>query len=580
MKRDVAGLTAKGFDVCVVGGGIFGACAAWDAAQRGLSVALIERDDFASWTSANSFKLIHGGIRYVQHMDVKRVRESSGERRAFLRIAPHVVRPLPFIIPTHGHGMKGKEVLRTGMAIYDAMTFDRNRGLADPARRVPGCRAMSLDETLAFAPGLPRDGLTGAAMMTDGQMMNPPRLILSFVRSAADAGAVVANHVEAVSFERQGDAITGVRFRDRIAGREGTIRAKVTINAAGPYADLLLDAGLEGHATKRQPFSRDACFVVPRVLFDDRRALAVQGATHDPEAHLSRGERHLFFAPWHGYTVVGTWHRVWDGDPNDLHVTTKELQGWLDEINAAYPAFRLTRDDVSRVNCGLVPFGENEEGATHLKYGHRSALIDHARVDAVDGLVTLIGVRLTMGRLEAERAVDLALRKLGRTGPRCRTAQTPVHGGDTTDVEGLRARLHAKAPQDASPDAREALLYNHGTAAFDILAYGEEDPALLTTFGDGAPTFRAEIVHAARCEMAQTLADVLLRRTDLAAGRTPDDAVVEECARIAGRELGWDEVRIRDEVDIWEETVAGRLVDAHAPSSRAWSPAPDPAPVG
>ncbi|MBZ0268595.1 FAD-dependent oxidoreductase, partial [bacterium] len=447
MKRDVTSLREREFDVCVIGGGIFGVCAAWDAAQRGLSVALIERDDFAAWTSANSYKLIHGGIRYVQHMDVRRVRESSNERRAFLRIAPHAVRPLPIVIPTYGHGMKGKEVLRIGMGIYDALTPDRSRGLADPARRVPACRTMSLTETLDFAPELPRDGLTGGALMHDGQMMNPPRLVLSFVHSAAAAGAVVANHVEAVSFERDANAITGVRFRDRLDGTEGTIRAKVTINAAGPYADLLLDAGLDAHATRRQPFSRDACFVVARPLFDDRRALAVQGATHDPEAHLSRGERHLFFAPWHGYTVVGTWHRVWDGDPNSLHVTTDELQGWLDEINAAYPAFHLTPGDVTRVNCGLVPFGENDEGAQHLKYGHRSSLIDHARVDAVDGLVTLIGVRLTMGRLEAERAVDVALRKLGRSGPRCRTAETPLHGGDTDDVEALRARLHAEAPQ-------------------------------------------------------------------------------------------------------------------------------------
>jgi len=557
VKRDLAALREREFDVAIVGAGIFGACAAWDAAQRGLSVALIERNDFASWTSANSFKLIHGGLRYVQHGDVRRVRESSGERRAFLRLAPHLVRPLPIVIPTYGHGMKGKEVLRIGMGIYDLLTWDRNRGLADPPRRVPACWTLGRREMLELAPGLDQAGLTGGAVMYDGQMLNPPRLVLAFVRSAAAAGAVVANHVEATGFERSGGTVTGVRFRDRLGDGEGTVRARVTINAAGPYADLLLTAGLAEHGTERGPYSRDACFVIPRPLFDDRHGVAVQGATRDPEAHVSRGERHLFFAPWHGNTVVGVWHRVWNLDPRDLHVTDAELQSWLDEINAAYPALGLTLHDISRVNCGLVPFGENEEGATDLKYGHRSTLLDHASVDAVDGLVTIIGVRYTMGRLEAERAVDLACRKLGRGVPPCLTAVTPVHGGDVPDLEVLREWVENEGPSDVPPEARRALARNHGDAAGEILDYGNEDEALLEVLPD-TTTLRAEVVHAVRHEMAQTLADVLFRRTDLAPAQDPPDEAVRECAELMARELGWDEARVRDEVEGWRDTMAGQ----------------------
>ena len=158
MKRDLSRLTDSEFDLVVIGGGIFGACAAWDAAQRGLSVALIDRGDFCSATSANHLKMVHGGIRYLQHGDIYRLRQSSGERRAFLRIAPHLVRPLPVVIPTYGHGMKGKAVLRTGMAIYDLLAADRNQGITDPARRIPPGSSLETNEVLRMFPGLP--GLT------------------------------------------------------------------------------------------------------------------------------------------------------------------------------------------------------------------------------------------------------------------------------------------------------------------------------------------------------------------------------------------------------------------------------------
>ncbi len=163
MKRNLPQIADQTFDVVVIGGGIFGACAAWDAAQRGLSVALFERHDFGGATSANSLKMVHGGIRYVQHLDVARVRHSAAERRTMLKIAPHLVNPLPIVIPTYGHGMKGKGALRIGMGLFDLMTLDANRGLADKRRRIPWCGTLSRQKTLAMYPGLNAEGLTGAA---------------------------------------------------------------------------------------------------------------------------------------------------------------------------------------------------------------------------------------------------------------------------------------------------------------------------------------------------------------------------------------------------------------------------------
>ena len=316
MKRNLDTLAGREHDLAIIGGGFFAACAAWDASLRGLSVALIERGDFGGATSAHSFKMVHGGIRYIQHADFRRMRESSGERRALLRIAPHLVNPLPIVIPTYGHGIKGKAALQIGASIFDCITSDRNRGLDDPDRRVPRSRALSKQEVLSRFNGLRKEGLTGAVIFADAQMYNPPRLVLSVLRSAADAGAAVANYVEATAFLREGNRIRGVRAHDSLTGSDFDIRARVTLNAAGPYAEHLLAERLGVNLEPRGTYSRDASFVVARRLLDGDHGLAVLGRTRDPDAIFSRGQRHLFIVPWRDYTLIGVWHRVHDAHPD------------------------------------------------------------------------------------------------------------------------------------------------------------------------------------------------------------------------------------------------------------------------
>lgn len=531
MNRDLNELTSRQFDLVVIGAGIFGVCSAWDAAQRGLSVAIIERSDFGAATSANSYKIVHGGIRYIQHGDVFRLRQSSNERRIFLKIAPHLVRPLPIVIPTYGRGIKGKSALRAGMALYDLLTADRNRGIADPARRIPWGRILGRDEVLGLFPDLDRQGLTGAAQFCDGQMYNPPRLVLAVLQKAVEAGALAANYVEATGMLREGSRITGVRCRDALSGESFDVRGRVTLNAAGPYAERLLKRALGLDGLPGETYSRDACFVVPRTLLDDRRALALQAQTSDPDAILSRGARHLFVAPWRDYTVVGTWHKVHTDDPDAFTVTDEELQAFLDEVNAAYPALELTLDDVSIWNAGLVPFGENPRGAVNLRYGHRSLLIDHTKVNGLDNLVTLIGVRFTTGRWEALRAIDLVFRKLGIGPPPSRTDRTPVQGGEIEDWSDFLRRARAEYGQSLGEDVVSSLAHNLGSDFRRICSYVTERPELGARIGN-TPTIKAQVVHAIRQEMAQTLGDVVFRRTDLASGGYPGRAALEECAEI------------------------------------------------
>jgi glycerol-3-phosphate dehydrogenase len=547
MQRDPTALARGEFDLVVVGGGIFGAAAALDAAQRGLSTALIERGDFCGATSAHSFKMIHGGVRYLQHADVPRIRQSARARAAFLRTAPHLAHPLPIVVPTYGRGMKSRPVLRLGLGAYDLLTADRNRRIADPTRRIPAARFLGRDEVLRDYPGLAPRGLTGAGVFCDGQMYSPPRLVLAFVQSAAAAGAVCANYVEAVGLLQRGERVTGVVAQDRLTGERIEIRGRLVLNAAGPYAERLLEGGLGRGLEPPTPFSRDAYFIVPRRLIAGDRALTVPSLTRDPDAILSRGARHLFLVPWRDVTLVGVWHKIYRGDPDRYGITEPELEAWIAEINQAYGGLGLTPDDVALGSAGLVPFGENDPDSRHLRYAHRSRIVDHAAERGLDGLLTLIGVRYTTGPVEAVEVVDMVCRRLGRRGAPSRLETEPVRGGRFDDFEALVGEVARRLLPDAGPESARAMAHNHGSAFGEVLALLEERPAWRHRLGD-SHVLGAEIAHAARGEMAMTLADAVFRRSDLCTAGHPGDAALEAAARIMAECRGWRPARLAAEL--------------------------------
>jgi glycerol-3-phosphate dehydrogenase len=546
MKRKIAALTAQVYDLIVIGGGIFGVYAAWDAALRGLTVALVEQGDFGHATSANHFKLVHGGIRYLQHGDLRRVRESSRERSTLLRVAPHLVQPLPFVFPTYGHGLQGKEAMAAGLLLYDLLTLDRNQGIRDPKRQIGAGYTLSRQRCLALFPALAPQGLTGAAVFQESQMYNPTRLTLACLRAAVNAGVVAANYVQATGFLQKANQVIGIQAQDRFSQEGLAIRGRVVINAAGPWADDLLQKAI-GHGLHTKPsFSRDALFVVKRPLVSEEYALALPARTKDADALISRGHRHLFLVPWRGHTLVGVWHRLHQGGPDDYKITEQDLQGFIAEVNAAYPALQLTLDDVAMCNAGLILFGaEGQEQSKH-SFGKRSLVIDHAQTHQIEGLLTLIGVRYTTARGVAEQAIDRVLAKLGQTPRRSQTAVTPVYGGAIECFnEYLQQAIH-QCPPTLSPAVMPALVHNYGSAHQEILAYGDENPCWLQRLGD-SNVLKAEVIHAVRTEMAQTLSDVVFRRTDLGTGGHPGAAALHECATLLAAELAWDARRIHEE---------------------------------
>jgi glycerol-3-phosphate dehydrogenase len=553
MQRNINSLTEKVYDLVIVGGGIFGICVAWDATLRGLSVALIDKSDFAHAASSQHFKLVHGGIRYLQHADIKRTRQSSIERNVLLRLAPHLVHPLPFAIPTYGHGLRGKEALVAGLALYDLINFDRNRGITDPKSVIPPGRIISPQECLDLFPDLEKRGLTGAVLIYEAQMYNPPRLSISFLRSAVKAGTVAANYVQALEFMHDHDRIIGVKAQDVLNGDNLDIRGKVVINAAGPWASQLLNNSLGTGIISNPSFSRDAWFTVDRPLLSEEYALALQAKSKDRDALISRGFRHLFLVPWRGHTLIGVWHVVHHGGPDEYSVTERDLDEFLEEVNLAYPSLDLTLKDISIWNAGLILFGDKNSNGNSLSFGKRSLLIDHEKDYRVSGLISLIGVRYTTARGMAKKAVDLVFKKLGKQPPNSITKSTPIFGGKIECFDEYVNQHACHFPETLSREIITSLIHNYGSAYQEVLKYITEEDSWAEKLGT-SNVIKAEVIHGVCEEMAQTLADIVFRRTDLGTGGYPGIDAMHTCADVMASELGWDKARVKKEIESVENT--------------------------
>jgi glycerol-3-phosphate dehydrogenase len=564
MQRNPAKLADGEYDVLVIGAGAFGAAAARDAVLRGLRTALIERSDFGGATSAECFKMVHGGIRYLQHADLPRLRASSHERSALLRIAPHLVQPLPIAIPTYGYGRRGRAFLAAGAAAYDVLTLDRNRGIRDRQRHIRRSRFVSRSRLLELFPHLRAPDLSGAVVFEDGQMYNPARLVLAFVSAAVDAGATACNYVEAMKFLWRGAAVCGVRARDRMSGDEFDIRARLVLNAAGPWADYLQNDPQRFGAWRRLPFSRDAYFIVDRAPTSEY-GVAVQGLSRDKDAVLGRATRHLFAVPWRDKTLIGVWHCLFPEFPDAAHVQPEELDTWMAELNCVYPALQLSASEVTFANCGLVPFGKTAT-ATELSFGKESRIVDHRAAHGVAGLVSLVGIRFTTARADAARALDLLLRQLPRAPRAVDTARLPLAGGDIEDFAAFEAQALLTRPPGVGADTLRALLRNHGTRYAQVLRGREPQVA------PGTTTLLAEIHHAVDHEMAVKLEDVVMRRSELAAGSHPGRRALEAAAMEMAKHLRWSDSRMRDELSATERTLArhlARTIPAPTTSARS-----------
>jgi len=540
LRRDLKTLSSSSFDLLVIGGGILGACIARDAALRCLATALVERGDFGSETSSNNLKVVHGGLRYLQYFDLGVAREALRERSVWLRIAPHLVEPLPIAVPTYGHGPAGREALRAGLAIHDLIAWDRNRDLPR-GRSLPPGRLLTRRELLELAPELEGSRPNGGVLFYDAQMYSPERLVLEVVQAASQAGAVVANYAEAEGPARPEPPFTATPIRDRVGGGAFSVRAHLIVNAGGPASLGFLERLLGRRTTAFPSYSLAMNLMFPS--FGHRVAFALRSGS-DSSTPLKGSRRHLFVVPWRGHTLVGTAHYDHRADPATFTLNEQEVTRFLDEVNACWPGRSLRRDETQLVHAGLLP-ARSISGSSGVRLRRRPLVVDHA-CEGMPNLVSAVSVKFTTARLLAERTIDLAMRNLGYHPSACLTANQPLPGGIGESPADLAGRAERAWGEALPTDVLQHLLRTYGGRYENVIAVRESRQGWDRRIVASAPVILAQFVHGVREEMAQQPEDLVLRRTELGARGMSSPAAIEAARQVLRSEPASSSVGLRD----------------------------------
>ena len=517
-------LSGTELDVLVVGGGIVGAGTALDAVTRGLSVGLLEQRDLASGTSSRSSKLIHGGLRYLEMLDFGLVREALQERGLLLtRLAPHLVKPVPFLYPLTGRGWE-RPYVGAGLALYDLMAT-----AGKYERGVPRHRHLLKRQVRRIAPDLVTDDLAGAIQYHDAQV-DDARLVTAVARTAAAHGAHVCTRTKVTGFLREGERVTGVRCTDLETGRHLEVRARVVVNAAGVWTDEIQEM-VGGRGALHVQASKGIHLVVPR-----DRIRSDSGIILRTDASV------LFVIPWGRHWIIGTTDTAWDLDKAHPAASRTDIEYLLGQVNRVLRE-PLRREDVEGVYAGLRPLlsGESEQTSRISR--------EHTVVTPVAGLVIIAGGKLTTYRVMARDAVDAAAHSLGPGVPTSITERVRLVGADgyETRTNQRDTLAHASGLHVARIDH---LLNRYGGLVDELLALVDARPELGQPLPGAEDYLSAEVVYAVTHEGARHLDDVLTRRTRISI-ETFDRGVAaaRPTAELMARTLGWDDARLEDEVD-------------------------------
>ena len=564
------------FDLIVVGAGINGAGIARDAAMRGLKVLLLDKDDISAGTTQWATRLIHGGLRYLEYYEVHLVRESLAEREKLLHIAPHLVKPLRFVVPIYERSKRGPGMIRLGMIGYDVLSFDKS---------VPNHRMLSREEALEQYPGLNPDGLLGAATYYDGQVEYAERVAVENALSAREHGATVVTHAEVrrLLFEEPQNGglprVSGVEFEDKLHGGAYKAHSAVTVNVAGPWVDRVLsgagsfgiDDAPEGETGEREQMiggTKGSHLIVDQFPGAPQDAIYVEARADG---------RPYFIVPWNGRYLIGTTDFRYKDDLDYVSADDDEIDYLIDETNAVIPTANLSREDVLFTYSGVRPLPFKPEGSessitrAHVVYDHasgRSAAGGKLTVEGAgphaEGLITIVGGKLTTYRNLGRQTVNTVYKKLGRGAPASVTDKVPLPGGAVDDYEAFAADF--KAMSGLTDVLADRLLRLYGARAPEVLEEAGDDPSLRVSLAPDPSVetglMGCEVLYAFRREMAETLADALLRRTMVGLGPNVALDVDEAAAKVAVEHLGWTEERAREEVENFR-----RYVERYRPKS-------------
>ena len=566
-ERLLESIGERPFDLIVVGAGINGAGVARDAAMRGLRVLMLDKGDISSGTTQWATRLIHGGLRYLEHYEVPLVRESLRDREILLHIAPHLVKPLRFVVPIYDRSSRSPGMIRLGMIGYDVLSYDKS---------VPNHKMLSREEALREYPGLNPDGLKAAATYYDGQVEFAERIAVENAMSAAQNGAKVITYAEVTRllFEDGGSRVVGVEFEDRLNGGVYTARAPVTVNVTGPWVDRVLSGagtpGSEGEQANGRS-GEDGGHMIGGTKGSHIVVDPFPGAPKNAIYVEARADgRPYFIVPWNERYLIGTTDFRYEGDLDYVSAGQDEIDYLLEETNYVIPEAKLTRDSVLFTYAGVRPLPsapEGEEGSisrSHVVFDHakgKSAAGGRIKVAGgstrAEGLLSIIGGKLTTYRNLGRQTTDVVYKKLGVKAPKSATDRVPLPGGRAPDFDGFAEEFKTKSGLSGVLSRRLLKLY--GSRAYDVLAEAADDPSLKESLVSPPAVetglMGCEVLYAFRQEMAQKLSDVLLRRTMVAYGPKVALDVDEAAAAVAVKHLGWSEERAKQEVAEYREWI-------------------------
>ena len=513
------------FDLVVVGAGINGLGIARDAAERGLRTLIVEQQDLCSGVSAWSGRLIHGGLRYLEHMEIGLVRESLRERERLFKLAPHLVKPVNLIMPFYKKNRRPAWMIWAGMIAYDMLSLDKS---------VSFHRILGRSKVLERFSGMSRNGLSGAALFIDGQIEYAERLCVELALAASDKGAQIRIHQSVVGFEHQAGRVTGVRIRKRDGSVEA-ITAKAVINAAGPWVDRV-NKGLTESTTKRLIGGTKGSHIIVDPF---------PGSPSDVVYYESQADGRLVLViPWMGRYLIGTTDTKFDEEPDSARADNDEIEYLLSEVNTLIPESKLGREHILYTYSGVRPL-PHAPGVSEWKIPRSHIVLDH-KSEGLPGLYSIVSGKLTTYRQLAEDAVDIVMKQDFGRKTKCVNKNVPFPGAQEADLGALREELLTQSV--VKPDSIDRLIAIYGSRARLVVELAVKDKTLAERFDPYSAAIAAELLVAVKFEFAETLTDVFSRRILLAFEPGHGLASAARAGELLSKILGWNSAQIDDNI--------------------------------
>jgi glycerol-3-phosphate dehydrogenase len=534
------------FDILIIGGGITGIAIAREAAERGHSVAVIEKNDFGCATSAATSKLIHGGLRYLENFEFSLVRESLRERRILMLAASHLVKPLPFIIPILPWTEPNPFLIYLGLKLYDILSFDRNQFIPEE-NYIPSTRRITHHELINVLPELKNITKKGGFLYYDCQSTHPERLTLAFLKSAAEKGAKFFNHIQIENFitEKKYDKIIlkGVEVKDKITGKSATLTAKVIVNATGPWIDILLSK-ITGKPVKKILRSKGIHLLTKQIL-NHKVAVLFRTKTH----------RHFFVIPWMGYSLIGPTDTPYNDEPDNLKPTEQDIEQLINDVNETIPNNPLSYDKIIDIPIGIRPLIFTGKGNTYK--ASRKYEIFHHISEGIENLISVAGGKWTTSRQLGEDVIKEIYKEypeLQKEGKKIDTSQLPLYGSPGySNPYSIYENFALKEfrIEEISIDQHKYLISLYGTEHIEILKLIKESPSLAEPISSSMQDkdLMAQVLFAIQFEGARTLDDIVRRRIGYGTYGIPKKNDLEKIAHFASKYLKWTPQKIKQEVE-------------------------------